>query len=125
MTADFPRFSTAVANRVKSLSQHELYVVEGIDLFTSYLLSFPEGTDPMFRVRTTHDCSCCKNFVRNMGGVVAIINGRKESVWSVPNLPEPYATVAAAMDALAARENEELTKASKEELLARLAQLDG
>jgi hypothetical protein len=100
MTADFPSFSTAVANRVKSLSQHELYVVEGIDLFTSYLLSFPEGTDPMFRVRTTHDCSCCKNFVRNMGGVVAIVNGRKESVWSVPNLPEPYATVAAAMDAL-------------------------
>ena len=29
------------------------------------------------------------------------------------------------LDALAARENEELTKASKEELLARLAQLDG
>ena len=29
------------------------------------------------------------------------------------------------LDALAARDNEELTKASKEELLARLAQLDG
>jgi hypothetical protein len=29
------------------------------------------------------------------------------------------------LDALAARENEELTKASKDELLARLAQLDG
>jgi hypothetical protein len=29
------------------------------------------------------------------------------------------------LDALAARESEELTKASKDELLARLAQLDG
>ena len=100
MTVEFPSFSTAVANQVKKLSEHELYVVEGIDLFTSYLLSFPEGTDPMFRARTTHDCSCCKNFVRNMGGVVAIVNGRKESVWKCEGLPEPYATVAEAMDRL-------------------------
>lgn len=31
----------------------------------------PAGTNPIFRERTEHDCSCCRNFVKNLGNVVA------------------------------------------------------
>lgn len=100
MSNQFKVFSTKIYDRVAELSKHELYVVDGLDLYTSYLLSFPEGTNPIYRTNTFHDCSCCKNFIRNMGGLVAIIDGKKYSIWNVEGLPEPYNTVAAAMDQL-------------------------
>lgn len=100
MSNQFKVFSTKIYDRVTELSKHELYVVDGLDLYTSYLLAFPEGTNPIYRKNTFHDCSCCKNFIRNMGGLVAIIDGKKHSIWNVEGLPEPYNTVAAAMDQL-------------------------
>lgn len=100
MSENFHRLSAAVNRRLTELSKHELFVVDGIDLFTSYLLSFPEGTNPVFRTNTEHDCSCCKSFIRNMGGVVAIVDGKKTSIWRAEGLPHPYDTVAAAMDQL-------------------------
>lgn len=100
MVENFPQFASAVNKRFTEISRDELFVVDGLDLWTSYLLAFPDGTDPMFRSRTVHDCSCCKNFVRNLGGVVSIAGGRKQSIWACEGLPEPYATVAAAMDQL-------------------------
>lgn len=100
MTEQFPAFAKAINQRVAELSQHEMFVVDGIDLYASYLAAFPEGTNPIFRTNTEHDCSCCKGFIRNMGGVVAIADGEKQSIWTCDGLPEPYATVAQAMDAL-------------------------
>ena len=100
MSEHFRTFSTAVHRRLTELSKHELYVVDGLDLYTTYLLAFPEGTNPIFRTNTEHDCSCCKSFIRNMGGLVAIVNGEKQSIWNIENLPEPYGTVAAALDSL-------------------------
>lgn len=100
MNDNFHTFAVAVNKRLNELSKHELYVVDGIDLFTTYLLSFPEGTNPQFRTNTEHDCSCCKNFVRNMGGLVAIVNGRKQSIWQVDNMPAPYDIVAESLNTL-------------------------
>lgn len=100
MSDQFHLFATAVNRNLAALSKHELYVVDGLDLMTSYLLSFPEGTNPMFRKQTEHECSCCKQFIKNMGGVVAIVDGRKRSVWQCEGLPHPYDVVAKAMDDL-------------------------
>jgi len=56
-------------------------------LWDVYLSSFPEGTNPMFRERTEHDCQCCKNFIRDIGHVVAITDDLKlESIWDVENI---------------------------------------
>jgi len=95
----FPSTAAAINAKFKELSQGELYVTDipGDLLWESYLKAFPPGTDPMFRVRTEHDCSCCRNFIKNIGNVV---NGDLVSVWDVEGLPEPYATVAAAMSRL-------------------------
>lgn len=98
---DFSKFSRAVETRLAQLAKHELYVVAADKdaVWAHYLASFPEGTDPIFRTRTEHDCSCCKNFLRNMGIVVAIIDGEVETVWAVKDVGHPYDAVAEAMDA--------------------------
>src|SRR5574343_143229 len=97
----FKPFSQAVERRFAELSKQELFVVD-VDkdvLWSKYLASFPAGSDPMFRVRTEHDCSCCKSFIRNIGMVVAIIDGELETIWDVKGMEYPYDVVAAAMDA--------------------------
>lgn len=96
----FHLFARAVEERFKALSGSELFVVDATGLFDTYLAAWPEGTNPIFRERTVHDCQCCKNFVRNLGRVVGVIGGKRLSVWDVEGLPEPYATVAAKMAAV-------------------------
>lgn len=98
---DFPVFAAAVHKRFTRMSEGELFTVDVEDLFTSYLLAFPEGTNPIYRKNTEHDCSCCKQFIRNMGRTVAIVGGKRVSVWGDgDDLPYPYNVVAAHLDAL-------------------------
>lgn len=52
-------------------------------MWDTYLSSFPEGTNPVFRERTEHDCNCCKQFVRSAGDIVAVIQGQIVSIWDV------------------------------------------
>lgn len=91
---DFPAFSAAVHARFEQMSGGEMFVVETTDLFETYLSAFPEGTNPIFRERTEHDCSCCKAFIRNIGNVVAIQDGRVVTVWDdFESAPAPYDVV--------------------------------
>jgi hypothetical protein len=62
-----------------------------------YLASFPAGTDPMFRERTEHDCSCCKQFIRAIGDVVSVKDGKLVSVWDLVGAEGEYAVVAKAL----------------------------
>lgn len=83
---DFKVIGKAVNIKSAQLSQHQLYRVdlERDELYYNvYLPSFPEGTNPLYRERTEHDCNCCKAFIRNFGGVVAIINGERHTIWDV------------------------------------------
>lgn len=72
--------------------------VDKDELWQHYLTSFPEGSNPIFRKRTEHDCSCCRHFIKNMGHLVAINNGKIITTWDfeVPNEPE-YSTVVKSM----------------------------
>jgi uncharacterized protein YfaP (DUF2135 family) len=63
---------------------------------TAYLESFPEGTNPIFRERTEHDCNCCNSFIRTAGNVVAFIDGKVESIWDI-EVGGHYQVVADAM----------------------------
>lgn len=53
------------------------------DLWDLYLASFPEGTNPLYRKRTEHDGSYDKNFIRHIGNVVGIIDGKMVSIWDI------------------------------------------
>lgn len=91
----FETFSQQLRLRFELLSKHELFTVavSGDDVYAAYLAAFPAGTNPIFRERTEHDCSCCRNFIRNLGNVVAIIDGHVWSIWDIPGAAAPYDTV--------------------------------
>lgn len=76
-----------------------LFTVD-VDLWPHYLAAFPEGTNPIFKTNTEHDCSCCRHFVRNIGNVVALIDGKVHSVWDIPNHDPTYDVVAACLRSL-------------------------
>lgn len=75
----------AVENKLSSMEKQELFVVdvEKDEIWDLYLSSFPEGTNPIFRERTEHDCSCCRNFIKNIGRVVSIVDNQMVSIWDV------------------------------------------
>lgn len=96
--ADFKPFATAVHALFTNLSQHELFTtVDGDELYAAYLAAFPEGTNRIYKERTEHDCSCCRNFLRNIGPVVAIVDGKARSIWRLEGLETPYQEVADAL----------------------------
>lgn len=98
---DFPVFAKNVHNRLQQMSKQEMFVVSTADIYATYLAAFPQGTNPIFRSRTEHDCSCCKQFIRSFGRTIAIVNGKRQSVWGDGSgLPYPYNEVAAQMNAL-------------------------
>lgn len=96
----FTTFADAVHRRFADMSLDELFVVDAPDLWEQYLAAWPDGTNPLFRTRTEHDCSTCRHFIRNVGNVVQIVDGRVRSIWAGLDLPEPYRTVADVLDAL-------------------------
>jgi hypothetical protein len=63
-----------------------------------YQKAFPVGSNDVFRQRPTHDCNCCASFIRTVGNVVAIIDGKIETIWDVVVEGEPvYTEVAGVM----------------------------
>jgi hypothetical protein len=93
---NFALFADKVKKKLESFSDSELFLVsdENDDIYNHYLASFPEGQNPIMSERTEHDCSCCKQFIRNIGSVVSIKDGIKDSVWNIEGLEYPYDVVA-------------------------------
>ena len=97
--SDFHAFATKVHQHYNELANGELFVAGTgeNDVFAHYLASFPEGSNPVYLTNTQHDCSCCKQFVRNLGRAVAIVDGEIDSPWNVKGLASPYKEVAESM----------------------------
>jgi hypothetical protein len=100
---DFKVFKAEVAHQFEQMKKYPLFrvQVEKDKLWSTYLESFPKGSNPIFRERTEHDCSCCKHFIRAVGDVVALVEGKLESIWDI-NLKEElgYQEVADALATL-------------------------
>ena len=99
--SDFIRLKKAVQEQFSLMSKHDLFKtkVSKDDIWEMYLKSFPDGTNPIFRERTTHDCNCCRQFIKACGNVVAVIEGKSVSIWDV-NVGGYYQDVADAMSKL-------------------------
>ena len=52
-------------------------------LWAVYLSSFPEGTNKMYRKRREYDCGHCRNFIKTIGGAVAIVDGKIHTIWEI------------------------------------------
>lgn len=51
------------------------------ELYNKYLEAIPPEHNRIYKVRREYDCSCCRHFIKSIGGVVAIKNGVVESIW--------------------------------------------
>lgn len=99
--SDFKHFGKAVNEQLAKMSNFELFTtdVTGDELIALYLASFPEGTDPIYKTNTEHTCTCCFQFIRNMGNLVMVNEaGEMVSLWNVyGKLEAPYDVVARAL----------------------------
>lgn len=94
----------------EKLADHFKHVTEGRTLFETdadraklwdvYIDSFPEGTNQIYRTRREYDCSCCRHFIKDIGGVVYIDDDLK--VHSIFEFDIEDDTFQPVMDALAA-----------------------
>lgn len=105
---DFMKFKVAVAGAFQNLVEKAngnifRTGVSKDDLWDTYLNSFPVGTNLIYRERREHDCNCCKQFIRAVGDVVGIVEGKAMSIWDIHlSQPEnqPYQIVANALSTL-------------------------
>lgn len=96
---NFKAFAAKVEKQFSAMSQHELFRVNvpGDDIWEAYLAAFPEGTNPIYRVRTEHDGSYDRSTVRKIGNVVRItLDGELMSIWD-EQYDYPYNEVAAVL----------------------------
>lgn len=69
------------------------------ELYAKYLSSFPDGSNPIFRERTEHDCSTCRHFIKDIGGAVFIDDDLTvHTMWEFEKDDPKYGPVAKAMD---------------------------
>jgi hypothetical protein len=97
---NFNVFKRAVAQQFAEMTKHPMFRTntDKDHLWNLYLSSFPKGTNPVYRERTEHDCTCCKQFIRAVGNAVAIVDGRLTTLWDVRVKDEPsYEVVAASL----------------------------
>lgn len=73
--------------------------VDKDELWNLYLDSFPSGTNEIYRERRWHDCSCCRQFIKTIGNVVVIKNGKIITIWDFRTDDSTYQPV---LDALSA-----------------------
>lgn len=102
--ADFKPFAAKIKRQFDLMSEGELFrvAIDGDALWAAYLAAFPEGSNPVYRVRTEHDGSYDRNFIRKLGNVVAVNElGGLYSIWSAyGDLDYPYNEVCQALDEL-------------------------
>lgn len=72
---EFKNVKNLLAENFARISATNQFFETDIDkdyLWNLYLDSFPEGSNPIYRERRVHDCSACRQFIRNIGGAVYI-----------------------------------------------------
>ena len=93
-TVTFATVQSALAKHFKEMSAHRLFMTDADKdaLWEIYLTSFPAGSNPLYKTRTEHDCSCCRHFIKSFGGAVNIIDGKIVTLWDF-KVDGPYQQV--------------------------------
>lgn len=98
---EFKRFKELLKNNFEKLTENtnNLFEVEvdKEELWNIYLDSFPAGTNEIFRERREYDCSCCRQFIKNIGNAVVIENNEVKTVWDFDTNSTTFQPVADAL----------------------------
>jgi len=79
---DFLKFRNAVNANIDEMVKGDVFEVETLsDLREVYLNAFPQGSNPIHKERGTYDCTCCKSFIKNMGGLVSVKGNSRKTIW--------------------------------------------
>jgi hypothetical protein len=100
--SEFKKFQQAIMIQFDKMKSHNLFLTE-VDkdvMWDTYLSRFPEGTNPIYKERTEHDCNCCKQFIRVAGNLVAVIDEKLVSIWDIDVDVSHYQVVADRMSKL-------------------------
>jgi hypothetical protein len=100
---DFKKFKRPIALQFQAMVNHgQLFRVSVTKerMWETYLNSYPEGTNVLFRKQREYECSCCRQFISIMGAVVGINNSELISIWDTQCEDPVYQQVADAMSAL-------------------------
>lgn len=98
---EFKEFRTMISEHFKKMTEdvEKLFEV-GVDkdeMWNVYLDSFPAGTNEIFRKRREYDCSCCRQFIKQIGNAVVIKNNKLETIWDLDIHDDKFEPVAKAM----------------------------
>lgn len=72
---DFKTMKNRMIANFEAMSSNNYLFQVDIDkdeLWNIYLNSFPEGTNEIYCTRREYDCSCCRHFLKSIGGTVFI-----------------------------------------------------
>lgn len=105
MSGEFSVIKKAVQSQFEKMTRGntKLFVssVDKDKLWEMYLSSFPEGTNEIYNKRLEYDCSCCRQFIRNVGNVVSIDeNNNLISIWDNFEISFPFDVVSKKMSEL-------------------------
>lgn len=82
---EFKMFKKKLQANFETITKNQAYIFEvELDkdiLWNLYLDSFPEGTNEVYRERREYDCSCCRQFIKNIGNVVVIEDNQIKTIW--------------------------------------------
>ena len=94
---EFKKFKTLLQENFEKISKDATHLFEvNLDkdqLWDLYLDSFPEGTNEIFRERREYDCSCCRQFVKNIGNVVIIKDNEITTMWDFQTSSDKFQPV--------------------------------
>lgn len=102
-------FTTTFAKMTSDEANLFTVDIECDDLWDTYLNAFPEPV-VIYKVRAENDCTCCRQVIKNLAGVVSITSSNnKMSVWDrmleSDDLKEPYLSVVKTMAKKVSRAN--------------------
>jgi len=98
---EFKQFKIVFNRHVAALlERNERLFVTDVDrdaLWDLYLDSFPPGTNEIYRERRSHDCSCCRAFIKQFGAVVALDGNEVVTLWDFDAESDTYQPVVDAL----------------------------